>query len=107
MPGGRTGLHGERCAHDHVALLEGGAERGHLVVGKLVLVGQRLELLLLDETALGGLLEQALGRRQVVQMNSLAQFNAFPWWSGRVNCGLCGPPARGESRDVPVALSEL
>jgi len=44
-----------------------------------VLVGQRLELPLLDETALGGLLEQALGRRQVVQMNGVAQLSAFPW----------------------------
>ena len=77
--GGRTGLHRERRAHDHVALLERGAERGHLVVGKLVLVGQRLELPLLDETALGGLLEQALGRRQVVQVNGVAQLSAFPW----------------------------
>jgi hypothetical protein len=77
--GSRTGLHGERRAHDHVTLLERGAERRNLVVGKLVLVGQRLELPLLDETALGGLLEQALGRRQVVQVNGVAQLSAFPW----------------------------
>ena len=71
--GGRSG------AHDHVALLERRAEPGHLVVGHLVLVGQRLELPLLDETALGGLLEQALGRHQIVQMARLVQRRAFPW----------------------------
>jgi len=38
-----------------------------------VLVGQRLNVLLLDETALGGLLEQALDRREVVQVNGVAQ----------------------------------
>jgi hypothetical protein len=42
-----------------------------------VLVGQRLELPLLDETALGGLLEQALDRREVVQMNRLVQCCSF------------------------------
>jgi hypothetical protein len=42
-----------------------------------VLVGERVELLLLDEAALGGLLEQALGRRQVMQMNRLAQLDPF------------------------------
>jgi hypothetical protein len=40
-----------------------------------VFVGKRLELLLLDEAALGGLLEQALGRREVVQVNRFAQWN--------------------------------
>jgi hypothetical protein len=40
-----------------------------------VFVGQRLELLLLDEAALGGLLEQVLGRRKVVQINRVAQLN--------------------------------
>jgi hypothetical protein len=73
-----------------------------------VLVGQRLELPLLDETALGGLLEQALGRRQVVQMNSLAQLSAFP-------CGRAAELAASAvlrragliPRDVPEALSEL
>jgi len=43
-----------------------------------VLVRQRFDLLLLDETALGGLFEQALGRRQVMQMNRVAQLNPFP-----------------------------
>jgi len=48
-----------------------------------VLVRQRFDLLLLDEAALGGLLEQALGRREVVQMNRVAQWNPFPLWWGR------------------------
>jgi hypothetical protein len=38
-----------------------------------VLVGERLDVLLLDETALGGLLEQSLDRREVMQMNRLVQ----------------------------------
>ena len=38
-----------------------------------MLVGEGLELLLLDEAALGGLLEQALDRREVVQVNGVAQ----------------------------------
>jgi hypothetical protein len=38
-----------------------------------VLVRERLDVLLLDETALGGLLEQALGGREVVQVNGLVQ----------------------------------
>jgi hypothetical protein len=42
-----------------------------------VLVGKRRELLLVDEAALGGLLDQALGRREVVQMNRVAQLNPF------------------------------
>ena len=64
-------------AHDDVALLERGAESRHVVLGELVLVGERLELLLLDEAALGGLLDQALGRREVMQMNRVAQLNPF------------------------------
>jgi hypothetical protein len=64
-------------AHEHVALFERGAQRGKLVFLELVLVGERLELLLLDEAALGGLLEQALRRREVVQMNRFAQLNPF------------------------------
>ncbi|HEY0345823.1 MAG TPA: hypothetical protein VGC59_14310 [Solirubrobacteraceae bacterium] len=47
-----------------------------------MLVRQRLDLLLLDEAALGGLLEQALGRREVMQMNRVAQLNPFPLWTG-------------------------
>jgi hypothetical protein len=42
-----------------------------------VLVGESLNVLLLDETALGGLLEQALDRREVVQMNRVAQCCSF------------------------------
>ncbi|TMM11238.1 MAG: hypothetical protein E6F98_11265 [Actinobacteria bacterium] len=65
--GGRLGgRHGG--ANDDVALVEGDAQRRDLVLAQLVLVGERLELPLLDEAALGGLLEQALGRRQIVQM---------------------------------------
>jgi hypothetical protein len=55
-------------ADDDVALVERGIERGELVLGQLVLVGERLELPLLDEAAVGGLLDQALGRRQIMQM---------------------------------------
>jgi hypothetical protein len=48
-----------------------------------VLVGERLDVLLLDEAALGGLLEQALDRREVVQVNRVAQL-VVPfarWWA--------------------------
>ena len=75
-------LLGRLVAHDDVALLERGAERRDVVFGQLVLVGESLDLLLLDETALGGLLDQALGRREVVQMNRVAQLNSFrSWWA--------------------------
>jgi hypothetical protein len=70
-----TGLGRRLCAQDDVALLERCPERGQLVIGQLVLVGERLELLFLDETALGGLLDQALGRREIVQVNRVAQLN--------------------------------
>ena len=70
----RTGR-GGFCAHDHVALVERGAQGSHVVLGELVLVGERLELLLFDETAIGGLLDEALGRREVVQVNGVAQLN--------------------------------
>jgi hypothetical protein len=39
-----------------------------------MLVRQSLDVLLLDESALGGFLEQTLGRGEVVQMNGLVQF---------------------------------
>jgi hypothetical protein len=42
-----------------------------------VFVGESLNVLFLDETALGGLLEQALGRREVVQVNGVAQCCSF------------------------------
>jgi hypothetical protein len=74
---GSSFLLGSRCAHDDVALFQRDAEGGDLVLLELVLVRQRFDLLLLDEAALGGLLEQALGRRQVMQMNRLAQLNPF------------------------------
>jgi len=62
-------------AHDHVALLERGPQRGDVVLGELVLVGECLEVLFLDEAALRGLFDQALGRRQVMQMNRVVQLN--------------------------------
>jgi hypothetical protein len=47
-----------------------------------MLVGERLNVLLLDEAALGGLLEQSLDRREVVQMNRVAQCYSFrSWWA--------------------------
>jgi hypothetical protein len=64
-------------AYDDVALFERGAETGDVVLGQLVLVGESLNVLLLDETALGCLLEQALDRREVVQMNRVAQCYSF------------------------------
>jgi hypothetical protein len=69
-------------------------QRRQLVLGELVLVGERLELLLLDEAALGGLLDQALGGSEVVQMYGVAQLNPFPvgvWPPG--TCGLRPRPA--------------
>jgi hypothetical protein len=69
--------HGASGAHDDVALFERVAERRQLVVRELVLVGERLDLLLVDEAALGGLLEQALGGAEVVQMYRFAQLNPF------------------------------
>jgi hypothetical protein len=70
-------LLGGLFAHDDVALLERAPQAGEVVLAQLVLVGERLQLLLLDETALGGLLEQAIGRREVVQMNRVAQWSPF------------------------------
>jgi hypothetical protein len=70
-------------ADDHVALVERNAQCRDLVLLQLVLVGQRLDLLLLDEAALGGLLEQALGRREVVQMNRVGNLNPFRRGRGR------------------------
>jgi hypothetical protein len=64
-------------AHNDVALLERDAKAGEVVLGQLVLVRQRLDVLLLDEAALGGLLEQALDRREVMQVNRVAQCYSF------------------------------
>jgi len=69
----RTRLLRRFLAYDDVALFERGAETGDVVLGQFVLVRESLNVLLLDETALGGLLEQALDRREVVQMNRVAQ----------------------------------
>ena len=71
------------------------AQRRELVLGELVLVGERLELLLFDETALGGLLDQALGRREVMQMNRVAQLNPFLGRSGAAGRRPPWRPARG------------
>ena len=71
---GRHGaLGGLLGAHDDVALLERGAEAGEVVLAQLMLVRKRLDVLLLDETALGGLLEQALDGGEIVQVNGVAQ----------------------------------
>jgi hypothetical protein len=40
-----------------------------------VLVRERLQLALVDVAALGGLLDQAVGRREIVQMNCVVQWN--------------------------------
>jgi hypothetical protein len=73
----RTRLLGRLVAHDHIALFERGAKAGEVVLGQLVFVGERLDVLLLDEAALGGLLEQTLDRREVVQVNRVAQCCSF------------------------------
>jgi hypothetical protein len=91
-------------AHDDVALVERGAQCGELVLAQLVLVRERLELALLDEAALGGLLEQALGRRQIVQMNRFAQWNSFFLRSGSGSVAAPRGRARGPTRDGPFGL---
>jgi hypothetical protein len=73
----RARLFGSLVAHDDIALFERGAECRDVVLGQLVLVRQSLNVLLLDESALGGLLEQTLGRGEVVQVNGLVQFNVL------------------------------
>jgi hypothetical protein len=73
----RTHLLRRLLAYDNVALFERGAETGDVVLGQLVLVGESLNVLFLDETALGGLLDQALDRREVVQVNGVAQCYSF------------------------------
>jgi len=83
---------------DHVALVEGDVERRDLLVGQLVLVGERLEVLLLDEAAVGGLLDQALGGGQIVQVR-ISQWN-LPLSSVVGAAPLAEPeaPARGIAR---------
>ena len=95
------------CAHDDVALVERGAQGRHVVLGELVLVGERLELLLFDEAALGGLLDEALGRREVVQMNRVAQLNPSLGRSGPLRRRPPRRPVRGGCPRSPVALSDL
>jgi hypothetical protein len=89
---GRDGLGGG--ADDHVALVEGGPERRDLVLGELVLVRERLQLPLVDEAALGGLLEQAVGRGQIVQMR-VSQRNLPLSVVGRALSRALGASARG------------
>jgi hypothetical protein len=73
-----------------------------------VLVGERLELLLFDEAALGGLLDEALGRRQVMQMNRVAQLNPSLGRNGARWAAASWRSARaGKTRDSPIALSDL
>ena len=56
-------LAGHRRIDDlDLELLERDAQAGDVVLGQLVLVGESLNVLFLDETALGGLLEQTLDR---------------------------------------------
>src|SRR5262249_53263315 len=83
-------------ADDDVALLERGLQRLELLLAELVLVGEGLELLFLDETALGGLLDQALGRRKIVQVNRVAQFKSLSVVVGpNMRFGLLGVRWRG------------
>jgi len=72
-----------------------------------VLVGERRQLLLLDEAALGGLLEQALGRRQVMQMYRVAQLNPFLARVGPRLAASSGLPRARVRRDAPGGLCEL
>ena len=70
-------------------------QRRELVLCELVLVGKRRELLLVDEAALGGLLEQALGGREVVQVYRVAQFNPFLSLGSAARSGGLAVRARG------------
>jgi hypothetical protein len=105
----RSLLLGDGGAHDDVALLERDAQGSELLVLELVLVRQRLDLLLLDEAALGGLLEQALGRREIMQVNRVAQLNPFRFrWVGPAGAGLSGAGlAVRVYRETPISLSDL
>jgi hypothetical protein len=69
-----------------------------------VLVGERLQLLLLDVTAVRGLLDEALGRRQIVQMNRVVQFNPF---LGRGGAAGQRPPRRAQAREEPAISGRL
>src|SRR5256886_460419 len=96
----RTRLLRRLLAYDDVALFERGAETGDVVLGQLVLDGESLNVLLLDEAALGGLLEQALDRREVVQVNGVAQ-GVIPF--GRE--GLPDSGAHGRRRDTRLTTA--
>jgi hypothetical protein len=99
--GRRRRLGRRNCgADDDVALVERGVERGELVVGQLVLVGERLELPLLDEAAVGGLLDQALGGRQIMQMR-VSQWN-LPL-SSVVGLAVSGPWGPDAGLGPPIA----
>jgi hypothetical protein len=99
---GRRRLGGDGGADGHVALVERDLERRDLVVGQLVLVGECLELLLLDKTALGSLLDEALGGRQIVQMR-VSQWNLpLSVLGSRAARGPRGPGA-GRTRDFRSA----
>jgi hypothetical protein len=89
-------------ADDDVALVERGIQRRELVLGQLVLVGERLQLPLLDEAAVGGLLDQALGGRQIMQMR-VSQWN-LPLSSvvGLAALGPLGAPTQALARQMPV-----
>jgi hypothetical protein len=73
-----------------------------------MLVGERHELLLVDETALRGLLDEALGRREIVQVNRSGQLNPFLGrMRGRWERPSVMAPARGWFPRRPDQPSEL
>jgi len=105
-----------RLAHDDIALFERGAKSREVVLGQLVLVRQSLDVLLLDESTLGGFLEQALGRGEVVQMYRFVQLKSFrsEWAAGvrrpggirRVLLRSLLPPIRVIERGGPEVHSQ-
>jgi hypothetical protein len=98
-----AGLRGGVGAHDDVALVERSPERGEVVLAELVLVGERREVFFVDESALGGLLDEALGRREVVQVNRVAQWN--PFRRGGAACGVASSASDGA--ELPAMLGRL
>jgi hypothetical protein len=98
----RRGLRRDGGADGHVALVECDLERRDLVLGQLVLVGERLELFLLDKTALGSLLDEALGRCQIVQMRVSQWDRPLSVLGSRAARGPRGPGA-GRARDFRSA----
>jgi hypothetical protein len=73
-------------------------QRADLVLVQLVLVGERLQLALVNVAALGGLLDQALGRRQIVQVNRLVQCNPFLARVGPLTAATPGDRRAGSPR---------